>query len=328
MLLKRWLVPVLAAALFGGCAPSGYKLDWRRIENPVVLQADEQTAYGDPAAIYHHGEFRLFYTYTQRDPNGPYWRGLATSTSRDLVSWSEPRKLTKPADGLIFTGPGNVIYFQNKWVLCCHSEPQAPSNTAQPEPSRLWIMRSRDMERWSQPEPLPVEGPMVAAETLGALSDPYLVQDKDRPGKWWCFYKQNGALGASYSYDLKDWTCVGPVAAGGNPTVLVDKEQDEYLLFCSGINGVVMERSTGVRLWRHMGVLTLGQRNWPWAQGRLGDAAVLDLRQSPAVRRYVMFFVGEAPSSAGRTSRSGSIAVAWSDDLVKWRWPGWTRRTR
>ena len=26
----------------------------------------------------------------------------------------------------------------------------------------------------------------------GRMIDPYLIEDKDEPGKWWCFYKQNG----------------------------------------------------------------------------------------------------------------------------------------
>lgn len=37
---------------------------------------------------------------------------------------------------------------------------------------------------------------------MGRMLDPYLFADKDEPGKYWCFYKQNG-VSCSYSRDLR-----------------------------------------------------------------------------------------------------------------------------
>ena len=45
----------------------------------------------------------------------------------------------------------------------------------------------------------------VQREDMGRMIDPYLIRDKDEPGKWWCFYKQNG-VSYSWSHDLENWT--------------------------------------------------------------------------------------------------------------------------
>jgi hypothetical protein len=50
---------------------------------------------------------------------------------------------------------------------------------------------------------------------MGRMIDPYIFPDKDEPGKWWCFYKQNG-VSMSWSRDLKTWTYVGKRRAGEN----------------------------------------------------------------------------------------------------------------
>ena len=67
------------------------------------------------------------------------------------------------------------------------------------------------------------------------MIDPYLVEDKDEPGKWWCFYKQNGAS-LSYSFDLKSWHYEGRISSGENVCVWVDK--NEYYLMHSPANGM------------------------------------------------------------------------------------------
>lgn len=58
--------------------------------------------------------------------------------------------------------------------------------------ARLSTTRSRDLRNWTTPELLHGKGPDIDEEAMGRMIDPYLLADKDAPGKWWCFYKQNG----------------------------------------------------------------------------------------------------------------------------------------
>ena len=68
---------------------------------------------------------------------------------------------------------------------------------------------------------LRVKGPDVPVEAMGRMIDPFLLQDAADPGKWWCFYKQNG-VSMSLSRDLKQWTYFGRTEAGENACILMD----------------------------------------------------------------------------------------------------------
>src|SRR5262249_2377539 len=151
------------------------------------------------------------------------------------------------------------------------------------------------LEHWNAPELIRVKGPDVAEKDMGRMIDPFLLQDKDEPAKWWCFYKQSGAVFYSWSHDLQTWTPIqGPVAAGENPCVIVDHH--EYVLFYSPRNGIGVKRSRDLKEWRAIGEpITLGQTNWPWAETRLTAGYVVDLRNVPKVGKYVMVFHGMGP---------------------------------
>ncbi len=131
----------------------------------------------------------------------------------------------------------------------------------------------------------------------------------------------------SSSSDLVHWTYPEPLtprdrdlnySSPGNVVRLADE------MFHSPGNGIGMMRSTDLVEWRVTGLLTLGQKQWPWAQGRLTAATVIDLRCSSDVGQYVMFFHGD--SVEGRKSLrahcAASPGLAWSDDLKTWDWPG------
>jgi hypothetical protein len=182
-------------------------------------------------------------------------------------------------------------------------------------------MRSHDLENWGPAELLRVKGPNVPREKMGRMIDPFLIQDKDDPAKWWCLFKQNG-ISCAWSNDLKTWTFSGSIRAGENPCVIVvDKE---YVLFHSPANGIGVKRSSDMKNWRDVGLLTLGQKQWPWAAGRITAGFVLDGRKIPGVGKYVMFFHGsDYPETdpRGGFDNFASIGVAWSDDLQKWDWP-------
>ena len=157
---------------------------------------------------------------------------------------------------------------------------------------------------------------------MGRMIDPYLLEDKDVKGKWWCFYKQNG-VSMSYSYDLQNWSFFDSKKSGENVYVLI--ENNEYILFHSPPNGIAIKRSKDLKTWSDWGdLITLGQNQWEWAKGRITAGYVLDLKETDSIRKYLMFFHGSGPKSEteGDFDRNASIGIAWSDDLLAWSWPG------
>jgi len=320
------IVPIVLLALACNMRwlSRGNRIDFSAIKSPIILKGDETTAYRDPACIYHNGVFRLFYTYNLTEDDGKTYWVTAFSKSRDLIHWTKPKIITPKDRNLNFASPGNVIRYGDDWILCLQTYPTPKGEKYGNENCRVWIMRSKDLENWGPAELLRVKGPDVPFEKMGRLIDAYLIEDKDEPGKWWCFFDDNAA-NMSYSYDLKTWTYFNRIEAGENVCVLVDG--DEYLMFHSPKNGVGMKRSRDLKNWQDVGgatpkdatgSITLGQKDWPWASQRLTAGFVLDLRNDPRVGRYLIFFHGEPP---GGFRKYASLGLAWSDDLVKWDWP-------
>ncbi len=298
------------------------RVDVDAIRSPILFRGDRTTAYRDPAVVYHDGTFHAFFTLHRKEADGRYYVYAAASQSRDLVTWTRPEIFTPRDQRLNFASPGNVIRFGGKWVLCLQTYPTPKGETFGDKTSRIWIMRSDDLRTWGEPELLRVKGPDVPREKMGRMIDPYLVEDKDAPGTWWCFYKQRGAS-LSWSRDLRRWTPFGRIDAGENACVLVDR--GEYVLFHSPKNGIGVKRSKDLKRWRDVGdLITLGQKHWPWAQGRLTAGFVLDLRRDPSVGKAILFFHGSTRRGLKAHGAHGeaSLALAWSDDLTMWRYPG------
>ena len=316
--LSVWIAgSVMALAAVAG----GAGLDLSRLRSPVIFRGDAVTAYRDPAVILHDGWFRLFFTRVQIEGDGHPYSYLAWSKSRDLVTWSDPVLVTPRDRARNFGSPGNIVRFGDEWVLCLQTYPRPKGEPYGNENARVWVMRSNDLESWSEAELLRVKGPDVAPEKMGRMIDPYLLEDRDEPGKWWCFFKQNG-VSMSWSRDLKTWAYSGRTPAGENACVIVDG--GDYVLFHSPDNGVGVKRSANLKEWRDEGVLTLGQKQWPWSQGRLTAGFVLDLRRDPQVGKALMFFHGSdypEKDPRGGFDNFASIGVAWSDDLKRWAWP-------
>jgi len=308
-------------ALAGG--PAATQPDLAAIASPVVFRGNASTAYRDPAAIYHDGWFYLYFSLTRIEPgtHQPY-SYTAWSRSRDLVHWTDAKVFTPRDQSLNFSSPGNVIRFAGEWVLCLQTYPRPNGEKYANASARLWTMRSADLENWGAPELLRVKGPDVPVEKMGRMIDPFLLRDKEDPTKWWCFFKQKGQSYA-WSRDLKNWTFAGSVKAGENACVVV--KDNEYVLFHSPANGIGIRRSTDLKTWRDAGLLTLGQKQWAWAAGRITAGFVLDARNIPGVGKYLMFFHGsDFPETdpRGGFDSFASIGIAWSDDLEHWAWPG------
>jgi len=292
-------------------------IDFSRIESPIMIQGDEINAYRDPAGHYHDGVFRVFHTLCRKEDDGHYYWYLAVVKSRDLVRWTDPQILTPRSRDLNFSSPGNVIRYKGKWMICFQSYPTPNDEIFGNADSRIWTMTSDDLETWSEPRLLKVKGPDVPLEKMGRMIDPYLVEDISEPGKWWCFYKQNG-VSMSWTRDFETWTFWGRADSGENVCVLTDAKG--YTIFHSPRNGIGVKRSKDLRHFEDLAHYTLGQDDWPWAQFRLTAAQVLDLRDEPRVGKYVMFFHGERRRH--RAHGDASLGLAWSDDLVHWRWGG------
>lgn len=328
-------VVVIPVAVMAGCGlqagVKGDRIGLDTIESPIILKGGEKVAYRDPAAVYHNGTFYLYFTYIIHEQGRAYWcTGL--SKSKDLVHWTRPKRLTPKHTGLNFCAPGNIIRYNGKWVMSLETYPRPGGETYGNADARVWISRSEDLETWSMPEALKVKGLDVPVEEIGRVIDPYLVEAKDEPGKWWCFFDTDAA-NISYSYDLKNWTYFNKIKAGENVCVLV--KDDKYLMFHSPHNGIGIKHSKDMKHWydvgrktlkQDTGSITLGQDNWPWAKGRLSAGFVLDLKDEPGIGKYIMFFHSSGPEPEPiHFDTHCSLGIAWSDDLKHWDWPGKTQ---
>jgi hypothetical protein len=295
-------------------------IDFEAIPSPIMLRGNAEQAYRDPCGHYHDGVFRVWHSNIRGPADSSWCAATAVTESRDLITWSEPRDVTERDRTLNYSSPGNVIRHRDRWLMCLQTYPSADGRPGD-HTARVFTMHSNDLEQWSQPELLRVKGPAVPRTEMGRMIDPYLIEDQAEPGTWWCFYKQNGAS-RSWSRDLQHWTYAGRVAAGENVCLLA--AAGEYTMFHSPANGIGIKRSPDLERWTDHGLLTLGQREWPWAQGRITAGQVLDLRAAPGVGRYVMFFHGSSPAGSALQEVHGhaSLGIAWSTDLVHWQWPG------
>ena len=299
------------------------------LESPIIFKGNDSTAYRDPAVLNFNDVFYLFFTLVKTE-EGMIYSYTAESHSVDLKNWSPVNILTTKDQSLDFSSPGNIIKFKNEWILCLQTYPRPEHTTDQgvrygSSDARLFTMRSKDLKNWSEPEIIKVKGPNVEIADMGRMIDPYILEDKDEKGKWWCFYKQNG-VSMSYSYDLKNWTYYGHTESGENVCVL--NENNEYVLFHSPRNGIAIKRSSDFDSWNDWGsLITLGQEEWDWAKGRITAGSVLNLKENEKLGNYLLFFHGSGPrtESEGDFDKNASIGIAWSEDLLSWDWPGKTK---
>ncbi|HCO93173.1 MAG TPA: hypothetical protein DIU00_04345 [Phycisphaerales bacterium] len=317
----KWIVFAICVI----CSIVGYgqeKIDFSKLNSPIIFHGDRKYAYRDPAAVFHDGRFYLYFTLSETAPDGGYYNMTAYSISEDLAHWTFPEIMTPRDRNLNYSSPGNIIRYQGQWIICLQTYPTPNREVFGTNESRIWIMRSRDLMNWSEAELLKVKGSDVPRAEMGRMIDPYLLEDAGQKGKWWCFYKQRG-VSMSYSYDLKNWTYAGNAPSGENVTVI--RRVDEYVMFHSPRNGIGVKRSKDPKLWGpDVQLLTLGQKDWPWAQGRLTAATVVDLTRESAIGKYIMFFHGSSKEGlqAQLAHGAASLAIAWSDDLVSWHWSG------
>jgi len=289
------------------------------LTSPILLKGDARTAYRDPAAYYLDGVWHLYFTwvYMPEGETQPYM-SVGHSMSENLKDWSDPVRLTKWDRSKNFSSPGNVIELADgSYALCIQTYCRENGEKYGNENCRLYLMRSKDLYHFEEPELLKVKGDVPERE-MGRMIDPYIIK---KDGLWWCFFKQNG-VSFSTSADLKNWTFRGHADAGEN--VCVIEHGEEYVLFHSPKNGIGMKKSRDLINWADFGgLITLDQANWPWAKGRLTAGFVCDARNISGIGCYVMFFHGSGPQDEEVCfDNTASIGIAYSENLIDWHWPG------
>ena len=296
-------------------------IDWAAIPPQPFLRGDAYAANRDPAGHYHDGLFRVFHTRVHAESDGIYHSFTAVTESRDLINWSEPTLLTPKDRRLNYSSPGNVIRYGGEWVLCLQTYPMRGDSFGD-DTARLFLMRSDDLTHWGKPELIPVKGPDVPEAEMGRMIDPYLLEDKGHAGEMVVLLqteRREYVVHGTISRRGRMW---GRIDCGENVCVLV--EDDEYVLFHSPRNGIGIKRSKDMAHWRDVGHLSFGQAEWEWAAGRLTAGHVLDLRHVPEIGKYIMFFHGSVSRAIQpkETHGNASLALAWSENLVDWDWPG------
>jgi len=319
---KTWHCIILMIILFTELNCSAQEdIDLSLIKSPIIFKGDYKFGFRDPAVLFHNGVFHLFFTLVESaEDGGNYWY-TAHSQSRNLVNWSFPVIITPKSRRLNFSSPGNIIKYNDEWILCLQTYPTPNREEFGTGDCRLYIMRSPDLYKWSEPELLKVKGNNIPVEDMGRMIDPYLIADSEQPGRWWCFYKQNG-VSMSYSYDMKNWTYYGNAKSGENVSIIEVK--NEFVLFHSPRNGIGIKRSSRINEWNeNTKLIFLGQDEWDWAQGRITAGTVADLTDNNNIGKYFLFYHGESTEGREYSRAHGfaSIGIAWSDDLKTWNWP-------
>jgi len=171
-------------------ATNGATINFGAFTSPILFKGDAVTAYRDPAAVYHKGEFHLYFTLVKTEPDGKIFSYTAWSKSANLAHWTEPRIFTPRDHGLNFCAPGNIIRFRDQWVLCLQTYPRPKGEKYGNRDCRVWIMRSNDLENWGPPERLMVKGPEVPVEKMGRLIDPYFGRGQGQARQVVVFFRR------------------------------------------------------------------------------------------------------------------------------------------
>ena len=301
------------------------------LTDPRILKGDAHSAFRNPLIFKEEDNYYLFFSCIfEEEDHLLYWY-LGFCKSKDLVHWSEPKMITNK-NNRYYSSPGNVFKIGDTWHLTAQTYPQHKMRRGDKlrygDPtSRVYLFKSKNLENWpDKPELLKVKGEMTEQE-LGKMIDLFILPDRDIPGKWWAFWKQDQYIHNSWSYDLKHWTMGAiNIAYGENPQVFLDDNGD-YLLVYAPSTGVAIKRSKNLLDWskKDEQFTTLGQESWPWCETRLTAGYIADFRKEPGVGKYIMVFhsmgPGKKPTDAN-VNANCSIGIAWSDDLKTWGWPG------
>lgn len=287
-----------------------------KLPSSHILKGDETHAYRDPAVFLKDGIFHIFMTLVETEDDGNVYMYTVKTTTKDFVNFSKIKKLTVKDRSKNYSSPGNIFEFEGKYLMCLQSYPRENGEKFGNERARIFLSESRDLESWSEPEPILVKGD-EPLENLGRMIDPYVIFD-EKSKLWNCFFKQNG-VSRSVSKDLIHFEFNGHINGGENVCIL--KAEDGYYMFHSPKNGIGVKFSKDLENWEDVGEpLTFGQTEWPWALGRLTAGAVVETVDNDGIL-YVMLFHGTGPEDESVIfDTHAGIGIAWTRDLKNWKW--------
>lgn len=294
-------------------------LSLKHVVNPV-LDRRPKVFLRDPAIWYGNGKMLCFHTTVEEDEPGQRRLFLDLSETDDLVKWTTRRLSPSP---LNFSSPGNLFEADGEYVLCLQSYPITPGELWANDTCRLYLMRSKDLLTWSEPEQLVIDRENPAWSASPRKIDPFVVR---HDGQWYCLYKTEGKFGILRSDDLKSWHefTDRPIltskempdgATIENPALLPDG-QGGWILFispCRPGRGIGIARSRNLVDWDDIRYLDLPVP--AWAKNGISAGMVLDLRESGG--DYLMAFHGEDSEH----SHSAALGFARSADLIHWEMP-------
>ena len=85
------------------------------------------------------------------------------------MHWTPPKIFTPRDQNLNYGSPGDVIRYGDEWILCLQTYPRPHGEKFGNADSRVWIMRSKDLENWGAPELLRSSwGPICRAKKWAA----------------------------------------------------------------------------------------------------------------------------------------------------------------
>ena len=286
------------------------------LNSSLLIKGDSCHAYRDPAVVYKDGVFKLYFTLVETEQDGEVYMYVAHTETKDLKSFSPIRKLTIRDKRFNFSSPGNIVFHNGKYKMCLQTYCRENGEKYGNGRSRIFLMESDDLKNWSEPYPMLVKGD-TPIEKLGRMIDPYVIYD-EKNSLWNCFFKQNG-ISRAVSYDLKNFEYKGSFSGGENVSIL--KTGDCYMMFHSPKNGIGIKKSMDLQNWDDVeGLLTFGQKDWIWAQGRLTAGAVIEIEDN-GKPLYLMFFHGSGPEDESVIfDTHACIGAAWSFNLQNWIW--------
>ena len=270
----------------------------------LILKGDSKKAFRDPACIYHNGVYHLFYTLSSKK-DGYMYNRIAKSESVDFEKWSEPVFLTKEDNLWNFCSPGNILKVGDEFIMCVSSYPMPlpfEEVCAADDTARLFIMRSKDLKTWSEPEKIHIGGELSKGKRK---IDPFILPDKDENGKYHLFFKQDGKINRAISKsDILNWEYVSDVIDGENPCIVV--EDNKYLMFYSPSNGVKTLVSEDLVSWDEKGKIHFDDEILKWASGRITAGFMMD---TPHDGGKALFFHGSVSGVFPETHGDASIGV-------------------
>ena len=275
----------------------------------IIFHGNDRFAYRDPACIFHGGTYYLFFTYSEKDGEYMYNR-IGMSKSTDLKEWTDVRILTPRDYNLNYCSPGNIFPDGDEFVMCFTSYPMPYSFNkwhCADESARLFTVRTKDFEVFTEPELLNPKGDMPQEE-IGRMIDPFIIREGEY---WYIFFKQNG-VSLSRSKDLKFWEFMGSAKAGENACVL--KKDGEFILVHSPKNGIAFARSKDMKSWEQFSHTTLGKDKEEWAKRRVTAGFVMEAGENIG-HKYIMFYHGSRDVYP-ETHGNSSLAIAFTDDFI------------